>query len=289
LHALHIPRQLPDGRRRLITLIERNPVVYCSNMTAFIQCCERAATKQTPKPSTSVFMAVYEDTEDEEGDMEEQDTLYEVTSDLANQMSGSPLIGQEVIRSNLERYWQAADYIYFHGHCLTKPEIITDQALVLSAASDSSPCQSHSEPVLETVRDIFSLKLQAPHISLMACGSSSQRIEAGDEPLGLVTALLCAGAASVTGTMWPIASATARRFAEHFHTEILSAIGCRMAGSGRTAAQEEREGMVEVVVIDLAVALQKAVIRMKRTPQTWLPYHWAAFVVHGACFMKYAG
>jgi CHAT domain-containing protein len=289
LHALHIPRQLPDGRRRLITLIERNPVVYCSNMTAFIQCCERAATKQTPKPSTSVFMAVYEDTEDEEGDMEEQDTLYEVTSDLANQMSGSPLIGQEVIRSNLERYWQAADYIYFHGHCLTKPEIITDQALVLSAASDSSPCQSHSEPVLETVRDIFSLKLQAPHISLMACGSSSQRIEAGDEPLGLVTALLCAGAASVTGTMWPIASATARRFAEHFHTEILSAMGCRMAGSGRTAAQEEREGMVEVVVIDLAVALQKAVIRMKRTPQTWLPYHWAAFVVHGACFMKYAG
>jgi CHAT domain-containing protein len=47
--------------------------------------------------------------------------------------------------------------------------------------------------------------------------------------------------------------------------------------------------MVEAAVIDLAAALQKAVIRMKRTPQTRLPYHWAAFVVHGACFMKYAG
>ena len=54
-------------------------------------------------------MAVYEDTEGEEGEVEEQDTLYRATSDLATQMSGLPLIGQEVIRPNLECYWQAAD------------------------------------------------------------------------------------------------------------------------------------------------------------------------------------
>jgi len=289
LHALQIPQQMPNGRRRPVALIERNPVVYCSNMTAFIQCCERAANKKTSKPSTSVFMAVYEDMEGEECDVEEQDELYHATSGLATQMSGTSLIGQEVSHPSLECHWQGADYIYFHGHCLTKPEVITDQALVLSAGPDSHPYKSHPDPVLETVRDIFSLKLQAPHISLMACGSSSQRIEAGDEPLGLVTALLCAGASSVTGTMWPIASATARGFAEHFHAEILSARGLKMTGSGKTGGQEEREGMVEATMIDLAAALQKAVIRMKRTPQTRLPYHWAAFVVHGACFMKYAG
>ena len=290
LHALHIPRQMPNGQRRLVALIERNPVVYCSNLTAFIQCCERAARKQTLKPSTSVFMAVYEDANGEDSDVEEQDILYGATSCLATQMSGSPLIGQEVTRPNLECCWQAADYIYFHGHCLTKPEAITDQALVLSAPINSSPSQSHPhlEPVLETVRDIFSLKLQAPHISLMACGSSSQRIKAGDEPLGLVTALLCAGAASVTGTMWPIASATAGRFAEHFHTEILSSKGSKMTGSERPGEQKERQEMVEAAVIDMAAALQKAVICMKRIPQTRLPYHWAAFVLHGACFMKYA-
>jgi CHAT domain-containing protein len=288
LHALHIPQQMPNGRRRLVALIERNPVVYCSNMTAFIQCCERAAIKQTLKPSTSVFMAVYENMEGEESDVEERDELYEATSDLATQMSGTSLIGQEVSRSSLERHWQAADYIYFHGHCLTKPEVITDQALVLSAAPDSDTHRSHPAPVLETVRDIFSLKLKAPHISLMACGSSSQKIEAGDEPLGLVTALLCAGASSATGTMWPIASATARSFAEYFHAEILSARGSKVAGSEKTGGQEVQEGMVEAAVIDLAAALQKVVIRMKRTPQTRLPYHWAAFVMHGACFMKYA-
>jgi CHAT domain-containing protein len=289
LHALHIPQQMPNGRRRLVALIERNPVVYCSNMTAFIQCCERAATKQTPKPSTSVFMAVYENTEGEESDVEERDELYEATSDLAAQMSGTSLIGQEVSRPSLECHWQAADFLYFHGHCLTKPEVITDQALVLSAAPDSDTHKSHPDPVLETVRDIFSLKLKAPHISLMACGSSSQKIEAGDEPLGLVTALLCAGASSVTGTMWPIASATARSFAEYFHAEILSARGSKITGSEKTGGQEQREGMVETAVIDLAAALRKVVIRMKRTPQTRLPYHWAAFVMHGACFMKYAG
>lgn len=223
LHALHVPRQMPNGRRTMVALIERNPVVYCSNATSFIQCCERAASKQTRNPQTSVFMAVYEDLEGEEGQAEEQETLYDATSDLATQMSGSALTGQEVNRPNLERHWQVADYIYFHGHCMTKPEVITDQALVLSAAPNSFQPQSASCPALETVRDIFSLKLQAPHISLMACGSSSQRIEAGDEPLALVTALLCAGASSVTGTMWPIASATARRFAEHYHAEILGA------------------------------------------------------------------
>ena len=289
LHALHIPQQMPDGRRRTVALIERNPVVYCSNMTAFIQCCERAATKQASKPPISVFIAVYEDNEGEEYDAEEQDILYEATSHFATQIAGSSLIGREVSRPNLERCWQAADYIYFHGHCLTKPEVITDQALVLSTHPDASISLSHSGPVLETVRDIFSLKLQAPHISLMACGSTSQKIEAGDEPLGLVTALLCAGAASVTGAMWPIASATARMFAEHFHAEIFRAKGYKMARSEKPARQKEGNSMAETDVVDLAAALRKTVIRMKRTPQTRLPYHWAAFVVHGACFMKYAG
>jgi CHAT domain-containing protein len=289
LHALHIPQQMPNGRKQLVALIERNPIVYCSNITAFIQCCERAATKQTPKPSTSIFMAVYEDMEGEEADLEEQDEVYEATSHLAIQMSGTSLVGQEVNRASLEYQWQAADYIYFHGHCLTKPEVITDQALVLSAAPNSPPFKDDPQTALESVRDIFSLRLQAPHISLMACGSSSQRIEAGDEPLGLVTALLCAGASSVTGTMWPIASATARSFAEHFHAEILSARGHKMMKSGQTERQEDEEEMVDAVVIDLAAALQKAVIRMKRTPQTRLPYHWAAFVLHGACFIKHVG
>ena len=278
LHALQMTIEMPSGRRRRVALIERNPVVYCSNLTSFIQCCERAATKQTPKPSASVFMAVYEDTEGEENDMEEQTEIYEATASLASRTSGTSLIGQQVSRPSLESHWTTADYIYFHGHCLTQPELITEQGLLLSPAEPESP-------ILETVRDIFKLKLQAPHISLMACGSSTQRIEAGDEPLGLVTALLCAGAASVTGTMWPIASATARNFAEYFHAEIFGEGGVEGVGSAR---QDQNE-ILETAVIDLATALQKAVIRLKRTEETRLPYHWAAFVLHGACFMKWAG
>ncbi|KAK5746897.1 hypothetical protein LTR17_000528 [Elasticomyces elasticus] len=288
LHALHISRVLSKGPPRRVALIERNPVVYCSNMTTFIQCCERAAAKLTTMPSTSVFMAVYEAIDGHDLDVEEQETIYTATIESASKMYGTSLIGSQVTRTALEHTWQTADYIHFHGHCLMKPEAITDQALVLTAASNIPSTGAHLEPVLETVREVFSLKLRAPHISLMACEASSQRIEAGDEPLGLVTALLCAGAASVTGTMWPIASASARAFAAHFDEEVMSSVVQARVSPKIILGENSDEPKVVQAVVDLAAAFQQTVIRMKRAPRTRLPYHWAAFVIHGSCFMKYS-
>jgi CHAT domain-containing protein len=70
------------------------------------------------------------------------------------------------------------------------------------------------------VRDVLSLKLRSPHITLVACDLASQGITAGDEPLGLVTALLCAGAGSVLGTLWSTASETGCVFAKRFYAEL---------------------------------------------------------------------
>jgi CHAT domain-containing protein len=129
------------------------------------------------------------------------------------------------------------------------------------------------------VAEFFDLKLRSSHISLMACGSASQKISAGDEPLGILTALLCAGAASIVGTMWPVASASARKFAGLFQSELFDI---------NTSLQRDSvEGSdVEKQVVNLAVALQKAIVRMKQHRDSRLPYHWTPFVLHGSCFMQ---
>ena len=118
------------------------------------------------------------------------------------------------------------------------------------------------------VKDAFNLRLQAPHISLLACASAHQRFTPGDEPLGLVTALLCAGAASVLGTIWPVQSCTARTFAELFMSKFGEAM--------------------ESDILNLAHAVREAVLDLRDDMDTRTPYHWAGFVLHGAWFCKAA-
>ena len=125
--------------------------------------------------------------------------------------------------------------------------------------------------MLFSVKDFFQINLrQAPHISLMACASTAQAVTPGDEPLGLVTALLCAGAASVLGTAWPVQSRTARAFAKRFMVNLYGAGGDSDCGG----------------FLDLAVAVREAVLDLRESATTRIPYHWAAFVLHGSWFWK---
>lgn len=125
--------------------------------------------------------------------------------------------------------------------------------------------------MLHSVADFFQVNLhQAPHFTLMACASTVQAVTPGDEPLGLVTALLCAGAASVLGTAWPVQSRTARTFTQSF-----------MANLDGTGGDGGCDGF-----LDLAVAVREAVLDLRDSPKTRTPYHWAAFVLHGSWFWK---
>jgi CHAT domain-containing protein len=115
---------------------------------------------------------------------------------------------------------------------------------------------------------MFTTHIRASHFNLIACASASQRVLGGDEPWGLVTALLCAGATSVTGTQWEIQSGTAREYFTLMYMDILR--------------RENGEGSV----VDLAVALQKTVRKLKKKADFREPYHWAPFVLYGSWFMK---
>ncbi|KAK4691357.1 hypothetical protein P7C71_g5627, partial [Lecanoromycetidae sp. Uapishka_2] len=123
-----------------------------------------------------------------------------------------------------------------------------------------------------TAADIFSMTLRGrPFVCCIACDSGAQDVYGGDEPFGLVSALFCAGASTVLGTLWPIASETGRMFTKYFYDNV-------------------REQLAEAEVrgrntIDLASALSDSVRELRKWRSD--PYSWAAFVLHGSPLYRF--
>jgi CHAT domain-containing protein len=281
LHALRFPVWSKAYNPKKPCLIERHPVVYCANATAFVQCSRAAAAKVPSRDFTASVYSVYEPYQDAIYEEDEQLQVYEAAEKLAMQLHCVPVIGKDATATKLREEWPQSDFIHFHGHCDPSPAVITEQSLVVAADSSlmSNVGKPHKSHANYSVREFFDLRLRSPHISLMACGSASQTISPGDEPLGIVTALLCAGAASIVGTMWPVASSSARKFTEYFQAELF----------GVNTVQQSHcihANAIGNPVLNLAVALQRAVVKMKGSRETRLPYDWAPFVLHGSYFMQ---
>ena len=136
--------------------------------------------------------------------------------------------------------------------------------------------------VIFSVRDIFNIKLQGAVVSLIACQSARDEISTGDEPLGLVSAFLYAGATSVVGTLWPIRSSDGREFSGEFYNQIRS--------SQRTGTEDKETGMenkqMGTEFIDLALSLQNAILKIRERRGLGDPFHWAAFVLYGAWLVQ---
>jgi CHAT domain-containing protein len=107
-----------------------------------------------------------------------------------------------------------------------------------------------------SARTLADARLEADLVYLSACVSGRHDIRPGDEVLGLVRALIRAGAASIVASLWPIAAWTStRRLMERFYDHWLV------------------EGMPKMR------AMQAAQIEtMREHPH---PYHWAPFALLG--------
>ncbi|KAL2211268.1 hypothetical protein CC79DRAFT_1317422 [Sarocladium strictum] len=231
LHALWIDDE---------PLILRNPVVYCASLTSAWQCWRRAfgSNSTSPRKKSKTVIAVYNDEADTRFSQIEQDRIYDSANSLSVLIDADLIVGENATTVRFGEAIRQSSLFHFLGHCLTNPEDLVNQSMLLADGSLS-------------VLDIFKLQFDtSPHITLIACDSATQSISPnGDEPLGLVTGLLCAGACSVLGTMWPISSATGR-------------------------------------LADLAGAFQEAVIEIRGNARTRRPFHWASFALHGCPFMR---
>ena len=270
LHALNISIRREGKPVTIKPLIFRNPIIYCANFTSFIQCCENSMRNHDKIDAPASFTAVYEGTTILE--QAERTRVYASLETLSNRYGTKAMTGSSVTPDSIRSSWQNSRSIFFHGHCETEPTDITKQALVLAAQGEN-----RDQPVFTSfaVTDVFKMKLKAPLVTLMACASSVQQVGPADEPLGLVTSLLCAGAASVIGTLWRIRSGTARAFTRIFYDEVTR--------PEHVLKVPDNPGLP--TMIDLATAIQRTVQRLKAEPGMGTPYNWAGFVLQGSQFL----
>lgn len=169
-------------------------------------------------------------------------------------------------------------------------------------AAVTVPVSTTDNPIVETiprsaphhftVSDIFRSKVQASNIMLIACGSASESNAPGDEPLGIVTALLCAGASSVIGTLWKVQAGRGMEFSRRFYDLLF--LEAEAARSQKTEQKEEEGGLpvhdhlddAPKLLLDMAIILQKVVCKMKRNKDFKEPFQWAPYMLSGSWFVQ---
>ncbi len=105
--------------------------------------------------------------------------------------------------------------------------------------------------------DLYQLKLPVELVTLSGCATGLNVVAAGDELLGLVRGLLCAGAQSLLLTLWEVHDKSTAEFMSSFYR--------RFRDSG-----------------DKPLALKEAMLELReRYPH---PYYWAPFLLMGKVF-----
>ncbi|KAK6339264.1 hypothetical protein TWF718_008686 [Orbilia javanica] len=298
LHAL----VLKTGNQSSI-LIKRNPVLYTPSLTILKHCLSRAKKPREFKQEGIRCAAVYEYPPTQSFKAAEQDMIKNNIEDLGKILHTKPLWGDDCTKESLRSHFDGASLLHFHGHCYYDSENILNHALVTSGVYNNLaqrnqthtsskvvqedmntlssrilflgqkpgvPIESgstiHSRDTGLSISEIFEVELTDPVVTIIACESASQQIGPGDEPLGLATAFLCAGASSYVGTIWEMPCREARVFSTAFYENILNQKGGR--------------------IVNLALALQSAVVRVMNIPQSRNYMYWAPLVLHGSWFCQ---
>lgn len=221
---------------------------------------------------SSAYLAVYEETESgllEKKHEFERKRAYSTFRKIASKRPKSSIkLACEVNKESVIQAFKA-DCMYFFGHTSDADDIL-DTGLLFAPTASGDPTafpytytpESHSTL---TVSEMFNINIKTSMLTLMACQSSKETHSLGDEPLGIVSALLCAGASCVIGTMWKVQLGTACTITEILDTFL-----------GRDKNTD---------IIDVVTAVQEVVKRLKNNDRL-APYHWAAIVLNGSWFIS---
>ncbi len=140
------------------------------------------------------------------------------------------------------------DVIHFSCHGNFDPELPEQSGFVLS------------DGYLTVQRIITELRLSGVRLAtLSACLTHRAALNAGEEHVGLVQAVMTAGAQSVVASLWKVPEDATRVLFEHFY---------RAVAAGEPPAS----------------ALQKAMRHVRQQPGWEHPFYWAAFQVSGLGF-----
>ena len=266
LHALKI-----DGD----VLLRRNPIVYCSSLSALIvafearQAMEKRLTAASARQQrVPLKVSMFGDPPTDMG----KNALHETAA-----MLQAPRIHIEE-DFNADQFIEAVkeediNLLHYHGHAQFSSASPLDQSL------------SFSDQEL-TLREIFDIPpgRRAFHATLLGCGSGASKTTAMNEVIGLGPSLLHAGAASTVSSLWPFSDADAALYSEYFYDGIGTKNFADEVKDLRIDGNARKD---ESSLWDLALANQRAVLKiMEQKPEL---YHWAGFVLHGWWMMRVYG
>jgi CHAT domain-containing protein len=250
LHAVPL-QAIPFGPKGQ-PLIASNPVVFCPSLSLLQTCVNNVKTSSVLKSiPTAAFTRLGP------GDAKEQSRMYRTAQDGLNDklLQTSFASETEVTRDLFINQSRGARLLHYHGHAYLEADQRRDRALQLEPrlATADLPWDDG----LLSVMEIFDLQLDSAVVVLLACASGEDDVAPNDDPLGLLSAFLYAGASSIIATRWPTQTSDAREFAKSFYEKVFSS---------------RKDG-----IVNLAVAVQGAVLELWDNWDEDDPYHWAQF------------
>ena len=267
-----------------LPLIHRNPIVYIHSHSVLRRCLWNAReAAEAQSPLNPLFMNGIPDIPSDE-DMSAGRALVQ---DLATSMHVRPYLNSNGTKANFLTKAPSSRLIHVHSHVkwtdadplahsihFAPPLPATAEADPQAHASQTAtPTASIQHANLDTeltAREIFALSFPTgSHVSLIACSGGLARISPEDEVMGLVPALLHAGASSTLSTLWPIKDQAGAGFSKAFYGSL------ERARKAAVQSRDQGRGW-----IDLAKVFQEAVIERDNELKNQR-LHWTAFVMHG--------
>jgi len=159
------------------------------------------------------------------------------------------LIKDNASKENLLKFGNDYRYIHIASHGKFIEENPMESGLMLAGQSfiDSSDRL--------TVKDLYSIKLNADLVTLSACETGLGKVTSGDDVLGLVRGFMFAGAKNIISTLWAIDDEATKKLMVVFYKQL---------NSGATHS----------------VALRIAQLQLKKEYPN--PKYWAAFELTGS-------
>ena len=275
LHALKINGEI---------VIKRNPVVYCSSLSALVN-TYRLRVQQEAHGSKG-FTAGVSNTEIVDHSPRRADRNLKVslfgqppTPDgraaleaTATKFKTKAHTGESFTASSFTSTSQdpGLQLLHYHGHADFSPTAPTDHCLIFFDRD-------------LTLRDVFDLPSPLSHgggfhVTLLGCGSGMSKTVPTDDVIGLVPSLLYAGASSTVSTLWKFSDEDAAAYSESFYEGFY---GGEAEAGGKLAKEIPSTGDI---VVNMAKANQKAMLGiMQKRPEL---YHWAPFVLNGYWMMR---
>ena len=245
LHAIEV-----DGQ----PLIRRNPIVYTDSLRYLFYAVSARLTgwPDARSPGFSLTSKVFGGTAAGRASVEAVADILETDEYTGPAFQRDAFVGALGGDTSI---------IHYHGHATNKPDPFA-QALQFSDAE-------------LTVRDILDLEPAGTgfHATMLGCSSGATAQADSNEPLGLVPALMYAGASSVVSALWDIHDPDAAEFATAFYASFRPPSGSAAPPPSSSATH----------VVDLARATQHAVLQiLDRTDgRPAALKHWGGFVLNG--------